>query len=296
MTLGQLLKAHDQDQSDQTLKNGLGDAYLFHHNPVYKKIRQATVQLFYQFQTPPDNAYVALPFTQLENILESKAIPYFDNVTVLRQLPPTLSWLSIQDSLRKNFVFHESCHAVARSKTQLLFAQKNGQNKQQDQEELIFLRLLEESFANTAELLSVIYSDQKTHRFFYQINSFTSLFEHQSQFIKASDELGPFDFFQMMMMGYIFSNFLKTSLNESEFHLICDLAFQKKPRKVPDKALKSLLKIPFTLDLDFRLQTTPLHLQLNGHTVDLKKISISPLLEKHQGLIKSMIDEALPKT
>jgi hypothetical protein len=288
MTIKQLLEAHDQNQTDQTLSNCLGDAYLFHHNPVYNKIRKITFQLSYQFQTPPDLAYLALPFTQLENILDSKVIPYFDNVTVLRHLPQTLAWQSVQDSLRKNYVFHESCHAVARNQTQHLLSQNN------DQDELIFLRLVEESFANTIELISLIYSDHKTHRFFYQINSFTSLFENQSQFKKASDELGSFDFFHMMMMGYIYSNFLKTSLNEPEFHLICDLAFQKKPRKVPDKALKSLLKIPFTLDLDFRLQTTPLHLLLNGHKADLKKISIPDLLVKHQVLIKSMIHEALP--
>lgn len=290
MTLKQLLEAHDQNQTDQTLRNCLGDAYLFHHNPVYHKIRQTAVQLSYGFQTPPDFAYVSLPFTQLENILKSKVIPYFDNMSVLRGLPPSLAWQSVQDSLRKNYVFHESCHAVARSKTQHLM----GHLKEED--ELIFLRIVEESFANTAELLSVIYSDHKIHRYFYQINSFTSLFESQSQFKKAKDELGFFDFFPMMMMGYIYSNFLKASLNESEFQLICDLAFQKKARTVPEKALKSLLKIPFTLDLDFRLQTTPLHLVLNGHNTDLKKISISPLLVKYQDLIKSMIHEALPKT
>lgn len=289
MNIQQLLVIHDQNQCDQTLKDCLGDAYLFHFNPVYQSIRKAALRLKFEFQSPPDSDYQALPYTQLENIIQSKAIPYYDNVKVLRKLPQNLNWSQLQDSLRKNFIFHESCHAVARDKTKHLF--KNGTADQ-----LIFLRLLEESFANTVELLSIIHADNQIHRAFYETNSFTSLFEHLGNFQKASDELGTFELYQLILMGYLHSNFLKASLAENDFKLILDLTFQKNTRTMNDKALKSLLKLTFQLDLDFRLHITPLHLQLSGHkvsAVDLSKIQIRDHLIHNQNVIKSMIHEAL---
>jgi hypothetical protein len=292
VNIKQLLSSHELHVSDQTLKNSLGDAYLFHFNPIFKNIRQAANQLKTTYQSPPDSDYQTLPYTQLEKILQSKCIPYYDNVSVLKDLPKALDWSMIQNSLRKNFVFHESCHVIARDKTKSLIQTSDSQQK-------IFLRLLEESFANTLELLSIIYVHDSTHRNFYEVNSFTSLFEHQSHFKKASVELGTFEMFHMVLMGYVYSNFLKASLNDSDFKLILDLTFQKKKQSLNDKALKSILKLTFQLDLDFRLHITPLHLQLSGHKVtaaDLRKIPVSDMLIHHQEIIKSMIHEALRKS
>jgi len=284
-----LLEAHDRNQGDQTLKNCFGDAYLYQYNPIYQNLRKACVKLKTTFQSPPDSDYQTLPYTQLENILESQSIPYYDNVHVLRKLPQRLDWSHLQNSLRKNFIFHESCHVMARDKTK-------SHMERADSLQLIFLRLLEESFANTIELLSIIHADNQIHQAFYEVNSFTSLFEHLGNFQKARQELGTFELFHMILMGYIFSNFLKTSLHESEFKLILDLTFKNKTRGLNDKALKSLLKLTCQLDLDFRLHITPLHLLLSGHKVtpsDLRKIQIHDLLIQYQEVIKSMIHEVL---
>lgn len=289
MNLQQLLTAHDNHQNEQTLVHCLGDAYLHQFNPIYQNIRKSAHQLIFSFQTPPHPHYQTLPYTQLENILQSKQIPYYDNVTVLRKLPQSLNWASLQDSLRKNFVFHESCHALARDKTK-------HQMQHSTPIELIFLRLLEESFANTVELLAILHADNPIHRAFYETNSFTSLFEQVGNFKKASNELGAFELYQMILMGYAHSNFLKASLDETEFKLIMELTFKKKARNLNDKALKSLLKLTFQLDLDFRLHITPLHLQLSGHkvsAVDLRKIPIHDMLIKYHDVMKSMIHEAL---
>lgn len=292
MNIQQLLAIHELHGNDQTLKSSLGDAYLFQFNPIFQNVRKSVLQLKTTFQSPPDSEYQTLPYTQLEKILKSNCIPYYDNVSVLKNLPQALDWSLVQDSLRKNFVFHESCHVIARDKTKSLIQSVDSQQR-------IFLRLLEESFANTLELLSIIHAHDSTHRNFYEVNSFTSLFEHQSHFKKASLELGTFELFHMVLMGYVYSNFLKASLDEADFKLILDLTFQKKMRTINDKALKSILKLTFQLDLDFRLHITPLHLQLSGHKVsviELRKIPIHDLLVNHQEMIKSMIHEALRKS
>ena len=292
MNIQQLLSAHALHSHDQILKDCLGDASLFHFNPIYKNIRLSALQLKSSFQTPPHSDYLTLPYTQLEHILKSNCVPYFDNVSVLKKMPQKLNWANIEDSVRKNFVFHESCHLVARSHTKSQFKIADSQNK-------IFLSLLEESFANTLELLSIIYAKDSVHRAFYKLNSFTSLFEHFSQFQEANKELGTFELFHMTLIAYVYSNFLKASLNEIDYKLILDMTFQSKLRSLNDKAIKSLLKLPFQLDLDFRLHITPLHLLLCGQKVtamDLRKFPIRDFLVKNQQLIKTMIQEALRKS
>ena len=94
--------------------------------------------------------------SQLEWILQKKIIPYIDNTSVLKQLndklPENILWDDISDNLKGNHVFHESCHAVSRSLINEFYKDPVLKTKNDFQNHTL-MRLIEESFANTCELL-----------------------------------------------------------------------------------------------------------------------------------------------
>lgn len=278
MKLKSLINEHLKYESPLGLKNNLGDSYLLTHNTIYKNIRRVAAHAGYQFNSNPSADFYALPFSQLENILSTKSIPYTDNVSVVRSLVAKLhdrvTWEDVSDGYRRNYLFHESCHAVVRSQTL----------KAKDK---LFQALLEESFANTCELLAAIDADSSTHQLFLEINSYTFLFESRTYLKQAARSMGMPALFKMMLVGYLYSNFLKTKLSDKKFDQLLSFVLLGSKTKVSAqdlKNLKALCKIPFTLDLRFRTVTTGFYLRLSGLELnDLDPVDVilqDPALQK----------------
>lgn len=268
MKLGRLWDQHQQFDA-QGLKENFGDGYLIAHNKIYRNIRMSTLAQKFTFSLGSYPLYQALPLSQLEWILSERIIPYFDNVSVLQQihnkLPQNIFWDDISDNLKGNHVFHESCHAVARGLSQEI-PKAPGLTNNSDLQLLILSRLIEESFANTCELLAVTEATDPVHQIFFELNSYVVMFEDRSNLKKAMQEIGEELFMQFMILCYLHANFLTPTLTDQKFEKILSLIAKKGfgfsgPQK---KSMRALSKIAFELNLRFRMVTTDFYFRLNG--------------------------------
>jgi hypothetical protein len=305
MKIAKLLELHRQNNAQQGLAKNWGDGFLLNHNRIYRNIRKSAAANGYHFSDAANANYQALPFSQLENILSKKIIPYFDNVTILDQLVkqvPGSSWEDLSGGLKKNYIFHESCHAVARSAALEILKIPVAPFGVESLRQRTLQILLEESFANTCELIAVVDAQDAAHRIFYEWNSYTSLFEERSNIKQLMAEVGGEIVFRFLHLCYLHANFLVVKLDQKQFDQCITIATGRS-RKVLEakhvKGLKALAKIGFTLDLEFRTVTTRFHLQLNGFKIDQAKLLEFDFLtsmmaeEKFSSFLSSITEAAL---
>ena len=91
MKVSKLLEQHfvegDSDCAVIGLNRNFGDIYLCSKNNIFRNIRRETLRLGYKFSHEQSSDYVALPLSQLAVILNSKKIPYIDNVSARVSAP-----------------------------------------------------------------------------------------------------------------------------------------------------------------------------------------------------------------
>jgi len=267
LKLARLIEKHRKALGPQDLSDNFGDGVLVQTNQLYAKIRAATLKLGYRYSSEPNIGYEALPFAQLEDILKNKRIPYTNNVTVVEKLVAQLKddvvWDDVSDGLKKNYVFHESCHAVARS---------FPASREKSSSAKAFRMMMEESFANTCELLSVADAEDVSLRIFLELNSYTALFEEKTNLKNAIRQSGFETVFKVILLAYLFSNHLHERLDDKQWNRILSLV-DASPLPAPQlKSLRALTKIAFTLDARFRSVTTQFHLKLNGINMSADQI------------------------
>ena len=276
MKLSRLWDQHQQFAS-QGLKENFGDGYLMAHNKIYQNIRETTQKQNFTFSLESHPFYQALPLSQLDWILSEKKIPYIDNVSVLQQihqkLPGQILWDDICDNLKGNHVFHESCHAVARPLNQTILKTAPVKNTQELQI-LVLSRLIEESFANTCELLAVVDAIDPVHQIFFELNSYVVMFQDKTNLKKALQDIGEDIFMKFMILCYLHANFLTPTLDDQKFEKLLSLISEKEsgfslPQK---KSLRALSKIAFELNLRFRMVTTGFYLKLNGISTPMAEL------------------------
>jgi hypothetical protein len=259
MKLFRLLQL-DSAQVEYGLVRSFGDSFLVSHNRIYGNIRREALNCGFTFSDNPDIAYLTLPLTQLNRIMESRIIPYVDNTEVLRSLeircPRQIDFFEIRENLKKNHGYHESCHGIAR----------HWLGKLTDQNSRLHL-LIEESFSNSCELFGILEAEDAAHRIFYEMNSYTSLFDIRTNLKRACEELGREVMFRFFMLGYLHSNHLFSSYSESDFMKTAIFVTGDSGSRLSAQQLKmvrGLVKVCFTLDFNFRTTTTGLFLKLNG--------------------------------
>jgi hypothetical protein len=279
MKLSRLLELHDSVKAPEALPLNFGDGYLVKNNRIFANLRKEALKQGFTYSMDRNEFYGALPLSQLESLLKKKVIPYTDNVSVLRdvesRIPGSAVWNDITDNLKKNHVFHETCHAVARAfSTKLL-----------DTDSKVLRHLVEESFANTCELLAVIDAQDASHRIFFELNSYCILFEERTHLKNALQESGPLFAFSFFLLSYLHSNFLGDSLSEKTFARIIQCLNRRHPQApVTDakklKALKALSRRTFELNPRFREVTTSFYFRLEGIQTPLPELLNFDFMEK----------------
>jgi hypothetical protein len=285
MKLKSLLEQHQKTNS-QGLPGSLGDGYLVTHNPVYKNIREEALKLGFKFSSDPNSAYESFPLLQLEEILALKTLPYTHNTAAFEKLTSkqteALDWEDLDGNLKKNYVFHEGAHAIARAISQKLLPEFKLQSSLTSQREFVFKMLLEESFVNTTELMASLEVHDKVHRCFFELNSYMNNFYNQTHFKNALKEFGKTPIIRFMLVSYLYANFLKEEINDKELKTMAEWAFDGESSDTKAlKTLRFLSKTAFTLSERFRYQTTSFHLRLAGITTpapELLNFDFMPLL------------------
>lgn len=304
MKLVRLIELHRLNTPSSALEKNLGDGFLVKNNRYFRNIRKQALADGYSFTNQPTTDFQALPLSQLENILTEKKIPYLDNVSILEKLVSKLNdrvtWDDIVDGYKRNYVFHESCHAVARTDSEKFTGPKTDLSTLHGQQLKCLRILIEESFANTCELLAVTQAQDPAHKLFFTMSSYTALFDSRTFLNTAIEKFGEAIVFKFFLYSYLHANFLKGDLGDKQFQKVLYLSGYEGASKSTDKDLKNLRilsKIPFTLDLRFRTSTTGLHLLLSGLSFDSKQLLNFDFLEtiKNDSSSQKMINSLTKK-
>lgn len=287
MKINKLLDKSRLQINENSLIKNLGDCYLINENKLYRSIRVLTLANGFGYTTELTPAYVALPLSQLDVFLKNKKIPYFDNVSILQEIekkiPNSTLWDEITDNLKRNHLFHESCHAVARSESTKIF------NKEEKSVNTILQLMIEESFANACELMAIVDVEDPVHKLFFEINSYIFMYEDRVHLKNLIAVFG-FDFaLKFLILCYLHSNFLCEKLDDKRFEKVLKNlvsnknefeALIKDGKKI--KSLRAIAKITFALNPRFRMVTSIFYLRLNGFNYqinDLKQLDFMSMIE-----------------
>lgn len=259
MKLLKILELHREFTTEQTLKNNLGDGFLCAHNKIYQDIRQQTLQQGFKFSETHNERFIALPFAQLEEIFKTHQIPMINNLLALETIPSeilkSIDWNDIEMGYKRNYLFHESCHVVARN-----IIKKSGcVNK-------IMNLLLEESFANACELFGMIEAETTAHQIFYNANSYSTVFEDRPRLKSIIKNLGFENCFRFTVLAYLHSNFLFSRYSVADFQQIIHFIFKQDLKKPDLQQLEFLTQMAFSLDETFKMATRALHFKLNQYS------------------------------
>lgn len=267
MKVSQLLEKHNKFK-DRGLSFNLGDGFLVSNNRIYRNVREATSKYGFVFEADKNPAYETFPLLQLENILSSKRLPYSNNVIPLEVLSPQsrekLTWEDLDGNLKKNFLFHESCHGIARHFADKIMGQWPTPDSLPNQRMFAFRTLVEESCANACELFGALDAADQTHRIFFEMNSYICHFEIRSQLNKIANEIGGQETLKFIIICYLYSNFLYSHLDDRQMPQILKLVTEKTIANDQIKTLRSIGKVAFLLSERFRFQTTEFQLRLAG--------------------------------
>ncbi len=288
MKLKNILKHHfeisDKDLIEKSLPGNLGDAFLLKNNQIFNNVRTIVLNTGFSFSDQVHPHYASLPLSQLDVILDSRKIPFQNNVDVLldieRKTPGQMEWDFISDGLKQNHVFHESCHAIARHLRKDLDFESSKQMQ-------LMLTILEESFANTCEFLAVADASDPVHRVFYEWNSYVCIFEERSNIKKTLNEMGRAEVFRFFIMAHLYCNFLNERWLENDFQRVLKLAFGSEVSEAIKKTLRFLSKENFTLNPRFRYMTTSFYLKTNGYSESAEEaLNFDPIqmIEMHLSL------------
>lgn len=284
MKISRLLELHSQCKPQYSLPNCFGDGFLIQNNPIYKAVRVATINANFTFTTEVTNDYLVLPLSQLDEVLRNKKIPYFENVSVLNQIekkiPNTTLWDEVSDNLKRNFLFHESCHAVSRTIADRIFL------GDLDQQKNVLKLMLEESYSNTCELFGVVDVDQPAHRLFYEMSSYIYVYEDRVHLKDLINEIGRESSLKMMMMFYLHSNFQFESIDERALSRILKLLAIESKEAKKIKKFRTISRIAFQLNPRFREVTSGFYLRLNGYEANLAAFDFMHLLETDSRFIQ----------
>ena len=163
-------------------------------------------------------------------------------------------------------------------------------------DEVVTQIFIEESFANSCEFLAMQQATDAAHRMFYKQNSYTWLPEHRAQLKKTIDEVGEVSALKLLLVGYLYANFLKEKISDQELDKILHLLDVSAKEIFCSRTIRSLLKLTFTLDYEFRTATSALHLKLNSLNIDPRTINIIERFEEnpvHSKDIMSLCERAL---
>lgn len=285
--LSELLKLHDSAKSSASLPKSLGDAYLHQHNPVYRSIRAEFLRLGYSYTTEDFCHYTVLPYASLGAILEKRKVPYFDNVSVLREIESKHPGKFLVDELvqvKSNYVLHEASHCVAHELLKgLVLDAKGSTAKSLSAEESKALRLMmTESFANSVEALANTFNGTPELRFFHSVNSYCIHDKKAAvSFKQAIDLVGIKAAFRLLFVAYLYSNCLHSELSRTQFQDLLTLTLDDVEvlRKALDSPhVRKLVYYAFELNSDFRFQTSGFYLAYSGLALDVRKLSQIDLL------------------
>jgi len=268
MKLALLLEQHQRSAAAGGLDRNLGDGYLLSKNPFCARIRRAALRRGYGFTQADSAGYFGFPLLGLDVVLETRQIPYRDNVTALERLEAaqpgffTLADLSLNRPT-PNYLLHEAAHAVAYDEA---FGPSRGVAEAFADPERLPLVLAGEAFAMTAEYLAACSVAGTLQRWFFSINSYRRRTQARKPIGNLMLELGDRSVVWVLLSGFVASNMLRESLKTRE---VCALLEHAPPNAPPTErqlaSLTSAVSAAIKMSKEFRVDTARLFLCKFGY-------------------------------
>jgi hypothetical protein len=259
LKLFKLLEMHKVNNTSGSLPNNFGDGFLCQNNKIYAAIRDHAIKLGYMCSEENNLHAMVLPFAHLEQIFTTKKIPMMNNVSVFEALGnkslQEIEWQEVEMGYKRNYLFHESCHVVARD----ILQKSNIENR-------ILSLLLEESFANVGELFGMTLADAEAHQIFFSANSYTIAFEDADRLNQVVKKFGFEKCFQFTLLAYLHSNLLYPTYTDKDFKTVTKFIFKKELTQPEAQQIGFLAEMAFSLDEGFKYATRGLHFKLNNYS------------------------------
>ncbi len=281
MKLRDVIAAHDNATGPNSIRDVVGDGYLYAANPFARRVRDAALSRGYRF-VPDKSSYFGFPLLGLEALLDSRLIPHRCSMPPLRWLEdkrPDFFKLKDLDDNRPapNYLLHESAHAVA-------FRQVFGQQRAA----IVFAdpdclpgTFMGEAFAMTAEYFAACAVRGKLHRWFFSISSYRHRVPAKKAIAHCIDALGPEPVVLSVLLGFVLNNHLVEPLKLRHLERIAALMPSEWREGAKGKVHKQLLAAQnrlMVMSPEFRTQTARLFLTTYGRDRDLRRsLSDDPL-------------------
>ena len=274
-----MIELHHNHVTPNSVPENFGDGFLCLNNKIYAAVRNKALNLGYTFSEDNNLHAMVLPFAHLEQIFSTKKIPMMNNVSVFdsldKKLLKEIEWFDVEMGYKRNYLFHESCHVVARD----LLETTKLENR-------ILSLLLEESFANATELFGMAEANSEEHQVFFSANSYTIAFEDLDRLNQIIKKFGFEKCFQFTVLAYLHSNLLHPTYTDKDFKAVSKFIFKKDLTQPEAQQIGFLAEMAFSLDEGFKYATRGLHFKLNNYSEadfnQLKKSYLSVLLNSTQ--------------
>lgn len=294
MPLKALIRNQDKYTHSSSLPGVLGDGYLYEHSSLFATIRNAALKNGYRFVEQESELwhdYVVMPLLSLKSILVQKSIPYVDNVSVLKKLlkqQPEVELPSrlVYDVVRRNYVFHETCHCIAH---ELINSDDTVlRHARTEKERFVLEAFLQEAFANTVERLANATPPSKTFAFFMNLNNYMFYRSDKHELWQSAIQgLEPERLFQLVFLCFLNQNLQAAETSVSAQSLIDILWSGDKPPAEHQPLLDTLIEKELVLSPVFREETTRGYFRLYGCDSELTSIRKAELL-RNAGFIEDL--------
>ncbi len=284
--LRELIAVHEQFHARNSLRDNLGDGFLYHQNPVYRHVRDEYARLGFRFTDRDFADYYAYPLMALDEAIDAGKIPYRRNFAWLKKLERSAPGLFTLPTLKAselqyNYLFHESAHFLAHRR---LFGRISPKKVPKTQDSLLRI-MLGESFANTAECLSAAYAEGEIGTYFLEANCHFRANREEVKVLRRSvRRWGGERVARALLAAFLYSNFLYERLSAAQRKRVGEFS-------QIDEPMAPLLAIGLQLSEEFRQTTTPLHLWKLGFPPNLPRLlrfdPLAKLLEPRNLALRS---------
>jgi hypothetical protein len=298
-----LIQAHckydsDKKSSARILKENIGDAFLYHENPIFRNIRDEYLKRGFSFSATDFCDYNAFPFMALDELIDAGKIPYLRNFRWIKRLHEScrgkLSCSELQYlNINYNYLLHESAHFIGHD----VFFGRDSLNQITKTVETLLQVLVCESYANTAEAIALVFAKGAFGPYFLRANSY--IFypkEKLALLLSFVEKYGHSSTTRIYFASQLYANFLYNFLDVSEIEKICAFAGLECISEVETLA-RIFINSSAGSSVVFRTKTTPFHLLKIGFDYDLlNSIDRDPLdFINEPGLecIRQKIDQLL---
>jgi len=272
MLLRDVLRAHRRYRPRHRLAEVVGDGYLVARNEVCRKVRHALIKHGCAFSSTPPYPYYALPLIALEQIYETKVIPFVPNLWAFEEIERRRAGVLRTNDLeslafRRNWVLHESCHLLFRHLAPAVTRKLPGFSRRDSD---ILSATLIESFADAVEVLAASEIEVADDEMRTMLHLNGNHIERVNPSTRATRlRLGREHALRLFIASSLTSQLLVKDADDAavDRHLagLIELdTYDPKTRALFRRTFREC----FEMDVRFRIKTVGAYLRLRGHDGD----------------------------